>query len=452
MVRTGMTAAASDTIAAIATPAGRGSVGIVRVSGPRAFAIAEAVVGELPTPRQAVYRRFLDGEGRDIDRGLAIRFPAPHSFTGEDVLELQGHGGSVVMDLLLSRVIALGARPARPGEFSERAFLNDRIDLAQAEAIADLIDSRSVQAARSAMRSLDGEFSREIRALVDTVIELRVHVEAALDFPDEDIDFLDDPRIREQLLDLIARTETVRRAARQGSLLREGLRIVIAGRPNAGKSTLLNRLAGDDAAIVSHIPGTTRDVLRRDILLDGVPVRVTDTAGLRESLDPVEREGVRRAWREIGSADLVLLLIDATSGYGESEAGIEADLPPGVPMLRLWNKIDLDDAVPPPGEGELGISAFTGEGVGELRRRIAELTGASDTGEGVYLARRRHLTDLDCAICALENAEAQCLENRAGELLAEELRTAQRALGEITGEFTSEDLLGRIFSSFCIGK
>jgi len=442
----------SDTIAAIATPSGRGSVGIVRISGPGAFSIAEKVIGKLPAPRRAVYRRFLDGEGRDIDRGLTIRFPAPNSFTGEDVLELHGHGGAVVLDLLLSRVISLGARPARPGEFSERAFLNDRIDLAQAEAIADLIDSRSARAVRSAMRSLDGEFSREIRTLVDATIALRVHIEASLDFPDEEIDLLDDPGIRDQLRNLIVRTASVRRAARQGSLLREGLGIVIAGSPNTGKSTLLNRLAGDEAAIVSHLPGTTRDILQRDILLDGIPLRVTDTAGLRRSIDPIEREGVRRAWREIGSADLILLLIDSTAGYGEAEAAIEADLPPGVPRLRVWNKIDLAAAGPRSREEGIGISALKGTGTGELRRRIIALAGVAETGEGVFLARRRHLASLDRAIVALESADAQYRQHRAGELLAEELRTAQRALGEITGEFTSEDLLGRIFSSFCIGK
>ncbi|MEA3411120.1 MAG: tRNA uridine-5-carboxymethylaminomethyl(34) synthesis GTPase MnmE [Pseudomonadota bacterium] len=443
----------SDTIAAIATPSGRGSVGIVRVSGPGAFSIAGAVIGKLPAPRKAVYRRFLDDQGRDIDRGLVIRFPAPNSFTGEDVLELHGHGGAVVLDLLLCRVISLGARPARPGEFSERAFLNDRIDLAQAEAIADLIDSRSAQAARSAMRSLDGEFSREIRTLVDATIALRVYIEATLDFPDEEIDLLDDPAIRNQLRDLIVRTASVRRAARQGSLLREGLGIVIAGSPNTGKSTLLNRLAGDEAAIVSHLPGTTRDILQRDILLDGIPLRVTDTAGLRRSNDPIEREGVRRAWREIGSADLILLLIDSTKGYGVAEAAIEADLPPGVPRLRVWNKIDIDGAAGPPSrEAGIGISALEGTGTGELRRRITALAGVAETGEGVFLARRRHLVALDRAIVALESADAQYRQHRAGELLAEELRIAQRVLGEITGEFTSEDLLGRIFADFCIGK
>ncbi len=443
---------AGDTIAALATPPGRGAVGIVRVSGPAVPAIARALLGGLPGPREARYCSFRDQQGQAIDRGLALYFPAPHSFTGEAVLELQGHGGAVVMDLLLHRVLALGARAARPGEFSQRAFLNDKLDLVQAEAVADLIDSHTARAARSAMRALQGDFSHQIHALVEGLIELRSFVEAALDFPEEEIDFLADEALSLRLDTLGGRLETILATARQGSLLREGMTLVIAGPPNVGKSTLLNRLAGHEAAIVSPIPGTTRDVVHREIQLDGMPVRVIDTAGLRDSEDPVEREGVRRARREIEAADLVLLLSDASLGPGGSQCTLPSGLPQGVAMLRVWNKIDLAGLAAGEREGVLHISATTGAGLEALRRHLKARMGYEDGCEGVYMARHRHLEALHRAREALARARIRLREERAAELLAEELRQAQHALGEITGAVTSEDLLGRIFSSFCIGK
>jgi tRNA modification GTPase len=443
---------ASDTIAALATPPGRGAVGIVRISGPAVPPIAQALLGALPAPREARYCAFRDEQGLAIDRGLALYFPAPHSFTGEEILELQGHGGPVVMDLLLRRVLALGARPARPGEFSERAFLNDKLDLVQAEAVADLIDSHTERAARSAMRALQGDFSRRIHSLVEGLMELRSFVEAALDFPEEEIDFLADEALSQRLDGLCEHLQLILDTARQGSLLREGMRLVITGRPNVGKSTLLNRLAGHEAAIVSATPGTTRDVIHREIQLDGMPLRVIDTAGLRESEDPVEREGVRRAWREIEAADLVLLLADASLGLGEPERTLLSGLPQGVAVLKVWNKIDLGGQAPGEREGMLYISATNGAGLEALRRHLKSRMGYQDGSEGVYMARRRHLETLGRAREALGRARIQLREQRAAELLAEELRLAQHALGEITGAFTTEDLLGRIFSSFCIGK
>lgn len=447
------TVSATDTIAAIATPPGRGGIGIVRVSGPATVTLARKLLGTLPAPRHAAYMRFLDAAGAPIDEGLALFFPGPHSFTGEDVLELHGHGGPVIMDLLLQRVLELGARLARPGEFSERAFLNGKLDLAQAEAVADLIDSGSAAAARGAVRSLQGEFSLRVEALVDGLIELRTWVEAAIDFPEEEIDFLDDARIGARLASLRKALAELLGSARQGALLRDGLRLVIAGRPNAGKSSLLNALAGYESAIVTDVAGTTRDVLREHIEIDGLPVHVVDTAGLHESSDPVEQEGIRRAWREIEGADHILLLADAERGFGAEEQVIAQRLPEGIPLSRVLNKIDLSDEPAGVGsDGVLRISATRGLGLADLREHLKAAIGYQAPGEGSFVARRRHLEALRRAGTALERGTEALETQRAGELLAEDLRAAQEALGEITGAFTSEDLLGRIFASFCIGK
>ncbi len=447
---------AEDTIAAIATAPGRGGVGIVRVSGPRVPAIAECLLGSLPTPRRAAFRRFTDTEGHALDEGIVLYFPAPASFTGEHVLELQGHGGPVVLDLLLARVVALGVRPARPGEFSERAFLNGKLDLTQAEAVADLIAATSAQAARAAMGSLQGEFSQRIEALVEGLIDLRLWIESAIDFPEEEIDFLADGALAAKLGRLRADLAALLGSAAQGRLLRDGMTVVIAGRPNAGKSSLLNRLTGREAAIVTDIPGTTRDVLREYIHLDGMPLHVIDTAGLRESDDPVEREGIRRAWDEIARADRILVLADDSEGVGAEEEAMRARLPADTPVTLVRNKIDLSGAVAGEGQGawgvEIRLSAKTGEGVARLREHLKACMGYQGEHEGQFMARRRHLDALERAGEALARARVQLEEVRAGELAAEELRLAQEALGEITGEFSSDDLLGRIFSSFCIGK
>lgn len=441
-----------DTIAAMATPPGRGGVGIIRTSGTLSPSIGRHILGLVPAPRQAIYRPFLGSQGCAIDNGIALYFPAPHSFTGEDILELQGHGGPVVMDLLLKRVLSLGARLACPGEFSERAFLNDKLDLAQAEAIADLIESHSEQAARSAMRSLDGEFSDAVHDLVDKLVELRVGVEAALDFPEEEIDFLADLTIRSRLEQLQQQLKLLLGKAVQGCLLREGMRLVIAGPPNVGKSSLLNSLAGHDAAIVSAIPGTTRDVMHREIQLDGMPVKVSDTAGLRSSADPIEQEGIRRAWREIERADLIILLIDDSRGYGDQETEIENNLPKHIPVLTVHNKIDISLKSPGLHGDKVYVSANTGQGLELLGQRLKDHMGFRENIEGVFIARRRHLEALEQASTALERGREQLIYQRAGELMAEELRVAQHALGQITGEVSSDDLLGKIFSSFCIGK
>ncbi len=447
-----MTNTAADTIAALATPAGRGGVGIVRVSGSDARRIAKAILGTCPAPRHASYQPFLDAAGQPLDEGIALFFPGPHSFTGEDVLELQGHGGPVLMDLLLARCFELGARPARPGEFSERAFLNDKLDLAQAEAIADLIDAGSAQAARSALRSLQGEFSAAIDELLQQLIELRVFVEAALDFPEEEIDFLADGEVLGRLDRLREQLDAVLRKAGQGSLLREGLHLVIAGRPNAGKSSLLNALAGREAAIVTDIAGTTRDVLREQIQLDGMPLHVIDTAGLRRSDDPVEQEGIRRAWAEIDNADLILLLIDDALGFTPEDQQIIDQLPARLPLLKVFNKIDRSGREPGEDDDGIRISAKTGAGIDHLKRRLQQTVGFEAGTEGLYTARRRHLRALEQTLDALARAREQLVTFHAGELLAEELRIAQEQLGSITGKFTSDDLLGEIFSSFCIGK
>ena len=446
---------AQDTIAAIATPPGRGGVGIVRISGPRVMVIARGLLTRLPEPRRAVFQRFRDGAGQILDEGIALYFPSPHSFTGEDVLELQGHGGPIVMDLLLTRVLELGARMARPGEFTERAFLNDKLDLAQAEAVADLIESSTVAAARAAMGSLQGEFSTRVHALVDELIELRMYVESAIDFPEDEIDFLSDSRITERLRELQEQLAKLCAAAFQGRLLRDGMTVVIAGRPNAGKSSLLNRLAGREVAIVTAIPGTTRDVLREHINIDGMPLHVIDTAGLRKSDDPIEQEGIRRAWAEINTADRLLMVVDDCAGIGEEEHAWRAKLPAATGVTVIRNKIDLTGKAPAVLEGEWGVevllSAKTADGLELLRDHLKTCMGYHGAGEGCFMARRRHLDALERAGESLERAYYQ-LESRAGELVAEELRLAQSALSEITGEFTSEDLLGRIFASFCIGK
>ena len=446
----------NDSIAAIATPPGRGGVGIVRVSGPVVPHIATVLLGGLPPPRQAVLRDFQDAAGVPIDSGLALYFPAPHSFTGEDVLELQGHGGPVVMDLLLARVVALGARLARPGEFSERAFLNDKLDLAQAEAIADLIDAGTAQAARAALRSLAGEFSRQIRALVEALVQLRMYVEAAIDFPDEEVDFLNDGEIQRRLRDLERRFIALRAGAQQGRILREGMTVVIAGQPNAGKSSLLNALAGYDAAIVTAIAGTTRDVLRERIQIDGMPLHIIDTAGLRESGDVVEQEGMKRAWRAIEGADRLLLVIDDQHGFSDADQRILDRLPQQLPHTLIYNKIDLSGRAPSSmaesNTDRLYLSAQQATGLDTLRAHLKHCMGYSGAGEHAFTARRRHLNALARAWEHLQQGKIQLEQHCAGELLAEELHQAQQALNEITGEFSSDDLLGKIFSSFCIGK
>jgi tRNA modification GTPase len=445
-----------DTIAAVATPPGRGGIGIVRVSGPAVPAIAVALLGAVPRPRQAALRAFRSDTVELIDEGLAIYFPAPHSFTGEHVLELHAHGGPVLLDMLMTRLLELGARQARPGEFSERAFLNDKLDLAQAEAIADLIDSSTREAARAAARTLQGVFSARIRALVAELIELRSFVEAAIDFPDEEIDFLEDAQLQARLNVISDGLQEVETEAQRGQLLREGMTVVIAGQPNAGKSSLLNALAGHEAAIVTPLAGTTRDLLREHIQIDGMPLHVIDTAGLTEaSDDPIEREGVRRAWAQIAQADRILLVIDDERGFGRAEQAILDRLPQDVPHTLVFNKVDLSGR--PAGvrsegcDAEAALSARSGAGVDALRTHLKSVMGYAEAVAGGFSARRRHLDALQRAAAAVQTAE-QCLSRRAGELVAEELREAQRQLGKITGEFSSDDLLGKIFAGFCIGK
>jgi tRNA modification GTPase len=451
-----MSPSVGDTIAAISTAPGRGGIGIVRVSGPGCARVATGVVGRAPVPRQAELHSFRDAGGSIIDFGLALFFPAPHSYTGEDVLELHGHGGPVVMDLLLARVLELGARAASPGEFTQRAFLNDKLDLAQAEAVADLIDSGSAQAARAAVRSLEGAFSTQVRELAEAVLQLRLWVEAAIDFAEEEIDFLADSGLRGRMADLRARFVQLDAAARQGALLRDGLTLVIAGRPNAGKSSLLNRLAGYDAAIVTAAPGTTRDVLRERIEIDGLPVHVLDTAGLRASADEIEREGIRRAEREIARADRVLFVVDAADPDAVGAIATDlAALPGATPASVIFNKIDrtnASDHLEPADPPRLFLSALTGEGLDLLRRHLKECVSYATPGEGTLSARRRHLEALRRAREHVEEAERLLLERGGGELVAQELSDAQKALGDITGEITSDELLGRIFASFCIGK
>jgi tRNA modification GTPase len=447
----------TDTIVAAATPPGRGGIGIVRLSGPKVPELAAVILGELPLPRRATFARFLDAHQEPVDAGLALFFPAPHSYTGEHVLELHGHGGPLVVEALVARVVELGARRAQPGEFTQRAFLNEKLDLAQAEAIADLIDAGSREAVRAAMRSLQGEFSTMVRGLTDAVIELRTYVEAAIDFPEEEIDFLDDRQLAERFQNVREHFAGVEQSARQGRLLREGMTVVIAGRPNAGKSSLLNRLAGYDAAIVTPIPGTTRDIVRERINIDGMPLHVLDTAGLRQGGDEVEAEGIRRAQAEMHRADRLLFVIDVIDD--PSGAAFQEErhrLPSDVPVTLIFNKCDRAVGIPvadtTAGPPRITMSARTGEGLDTLRAHLKLCMGYQTLDAGTVSARQRHLDALLRARACTEEAARQLQERRAGELVAEELRAAQQALNEITGEFTSDDLLGRIFSSFCIGK
>jgi tRNA modification GTPase len=447
----------TDTIAALATATGRGGVGIIRVSGAAVPEIAQAMLGFMPKARYAHHAPFLAADGATLDVGIALYFPNPHSFTGEDVLELQGHGGPVVMNWLLTRVCALGARLARPGEFSERAFLNDKLDLAQAEAIADLIAASSEAAARSALSSLQGAFSSEVNALVESLILLRLYVEAAIDFPEEEIDFLGDGIVQQRLAVIVAAVDDLCSRAQQGARLRDGIRLVIAGQPNAGKSSLLNALTRQETAIVTDIAGTTRDVLREEIDLNGLPVQVLDTAGLRETDDPVERIGVQRAWDAISKADHALFLLDSRKGWTDEDTRLRALLPASLPVTLVWNKQDAvqghaDIRQDEDGETSVYLSAKTGEGMDGLRDYLARVLGVQHLGEGLILARARHVDALTRAQAALARGQHQLLVFHAGELLAEEMRLAQDALSEITGAFRADDLLGRIFSEFCIGK
>lgn len=451
----------AETIAAVATAQGRGGVGIVRISGPLAGVLAKAICRRELKPRHAHYGPFFTDGDQVVDEGLALYFPGPNSFTGEDVLELQGHGGPVVLDLLLRHCVQLGARLARPGEFSERAFLNDKLDLAQAEAIADLIEASSEQAARNALRSLQGEFSRRVHGLTERLISLRIYVEAAIDFPEEEIDFLADGHVLNLLEGVRTDLAGVMREAGQGALLRDGMTVVIAGRPNAGKSSLLNALAGREAAIVTEIAGTTRDVLREHIHIDGMPLHVIDTAGLRDTEDQVERIGVERALKAIAEADRILLVVDATAPEADDPFALWPEFldqhpdPSNVTLIR--NKADLSGEsvvleVCNDGHVTISLSAKSTEGLDLLREHLKACMGYEQTAESSFSARRRHLEALRQAAEHLEHGHAQLTQAGAGELLAEDLRMAQQALGEITGAFSSDDLLGRIFSSFCIGK
>ena len=444
-----------DTIAAIATAQGRGGIGVIRISGNNIEIVAQGILGKLPIARQATYCSFLDEKGAVLDEGIALYFPAPHSYTGDNVLELQGHGGSAVLQMLLQRCLDLGARLAQPGEFTRRAFLNNKLDLAQAESVADLINANTSTAVRSAMRSLSGEFSTAIHGLVDGLIYLRMLVEAMLDFPEEEGDIVDLKR-RDALLNSIRlKLQHTLDSAKQGSLLREGAQVVIAGQPNVGKSSLLNRLSGEEAALVSAIPGTTRDVIRQTIQIRGVPLHIIDTAGLRESQDEVENLGIARTHQTLHGADVILVLLDARQGLTIKDQAILAALPADTPRLLVFNKIDLMlDKTFPMGEmGEktnfLGISAKTGEGLETLRASLLKAVGWHDQEGGSFMARERHLQALMLAQTHLNQAHAMLT---SAELFAEELRLVQRALAEITGKFTADDLLGEIFSRFCIGK
>ena len=446
----------ADTIAAIATAPGRGAIGILRLSGPRAFDIATRLCGALPPERVARLRLFRDETGQVCDRGLVLCFPAPGTYTGEDLVELQGHGGPVVLDLLLRAACAAGARPARPGEFSERAFLNERLDLAQAEAVADLIDAGSRAAVHAANRSLEGEFSRRVEALAEQLLSLRVYVEGALDFSDEDVAWLSTPELAQRLVGARADLDALLQGAAQGRRLREGMSVVIAGRPNVGKSTLLNRLAGADAAIVSDIAGTTRDPLREHLVLDGLPLTLIDTAGLRDTHDPIEAEGIRRAWQAVARAELALFVADDREGLTAEDQALLAQLPPSLPTLVLFNKCDLSGravgSVKCDGYEALRICAASGQGLDSLRARITAAAGLCDANESVFSAHTRHLDALHHARTHLDAAHAHLHAQGRAELAAEELRLAHDALGSITGRVSTEDLLGAGFSRFCIGK
>ncbi|TLM75749.1 tRNA uridine-5-carboxymethylaminomethyl(34) synthesis GTPase MnmE [Microbulbifer harenosus] len=449
-----------DTIAAVATPPGRGGIGVIRLSGPRAREIGERLAGKTFKPRFAHYCDFTHDE-QLLDQGLALFFPGPNSFTGEDVVELQGHGGPVILDTLLSALLKMGARQARPGEFSERAFLNDKLDLAQAEAIADLIDAGSAQAAQNALRSLQGVFSQKIEGLAEKLTHLRIYVEASIDFPEEEIDFLADGRVAADIEALLAQLDAVEAQARQGTIMREGMQVAIAGKPNAGKSSLLNALAGKDTAIVTDIAGTTRDVLREHIHIDGMPLHIADTAGLRESPDQVEQIGMQRAWEEIRRADRVLLVVDAAELHSlDPDAAwpeFTRQLPDPEKLTLVANKIDLTEYTPglqahSDGVPVVAISAKTSAGIEALQQHLKQCMGYRAGNEGTFSARRRHLDALARARAFIVQGETQLRASGAGELLAEDLRQAQQALGEITGAMTADELLGKIFGSFCIGK
>lgn len=452
----------TDTIVAIATATGRAGIGVIRLSGGDLQPFVNALFGSTTTlePRRAKYGTFFDAQGEVLDQGLLVFFPAPHSFTGENVLEIHGHGGPVVLDSLIRRCVDCGARLARPGEFSERAFLNDKLDLAQAEAIADLIDASSAQSARSAMRSLQGEFSALIHALVERMIEVRIFVEAAIDFPEEEIDFLADQQLRKNLHGLAKDLSEIHDRAHQGALLRDGIKVVLAGRPNAGKSSLLNALAEQDSAIVTPVPGTTRDVLREKITLDGVPLNFVDTAGLRETDDEIELEGMQRAWLEIENADVILYVVDTTAAETDDIKALWPEYYERFPsgdqtIITLLNKIDLceiEKDAHPSDSRIIPLSAKTGQGLDVLKTELLRSVGFNQSPEGVFSARRRHLEAIKKALQFVNAGLNQLEDSGAGELLADDLRQAQRHLSEITGEFSSDDLLGRIFSSFCIGK
>lgn len=439
----------TDTIAAIATASGNGGVGVIRISGSKVKQIMPTLLNKTLEPRFATFTNFLDVDGSIIDSGIAIYFPNPHSYTGEDTLELQGHGGAVVLNMLLRRVLSLGIRLARAGEFTERAFLNGKLDLAQAEAVADLITSSTEHAVRSAQKSMQGVFSKHIHELVEELTELRIYVEAAIDFVDEEIDFLSDGIIENRIIRLIKRLSDIQNTAKQGRLLRDGMTVVLAGKPNAGKSSLLNALAGHEAAIVTDIAGTTRDVLRERIQLDGMPLHIIDTAGLHDSDNAIEQEGIRRAWAEIEKADKILLLIDIRDA---EDPEILDDLPKHIPVLKLYNKIDLIGETPRINTDDIHLSVKTGQGINLLTERLKQSMDYHSDAENVFIARTRHLQALKLAHDYVDSALIQLQQHIAGELVAEDLRLAQQHLSEITGEFTSDDLLGRIFSSFCIGK
>jgi tRNA modification GTPase len=445
-----------DTIAAIATPSGAGGIGVVRVSGPKASDVAKHLLGTFPENRLASYLPFLDKNGQAIDRGIALFFKSPYSYTGEDVLELQGHGGSMVMQLLLTRCIECGARLAKPGEFTERAYLNDKIDLAQAEAVADLINASTNEAAKSAMLSLSGYFSHKINNLLKELIDLRMYIEACLDFPEEDIDFITTGKVKEKLLNLKKRMDEVTASAKQGLILREGLTVVLIGQPNVGKSSLLNQLSGNDQAIVTSIPGTTRDPIQSEIQIDGIPIHVIDTAGLRDTSDEIERMGIEKTWIWIEKANIALFLVDVRKGITDYEKIILNRIPKDIFKIWVHNKIDLlskkSSSLMIDGEHHLFISAKNGDGSAELKTTLLKMAGIElikDENQGVFMARQRHLEALEAVSKYLNQSVDQL---QSPELVAEELRQAQTSLASITGEFTPDDLLGEIFSRFCIGK